>query len=56
MRILHILRTPADETVASLKKSFSDQETKTVALYEGDVDWETLVDDIFDAEKIISWW
>lgn len=56
MQILHILRTQPDETVASLKKSFSDQGTKTVVLYEGDVDWETLVDDIFSAEKVISWW
>jgi len=56
MQILHILRTQPDETVTSLKKSFSDQEGKTVVLYERDVDWETLVDDIFAAEKIISWW
>ena len=56
MQILHILRTQPDETVASLKKSFSDQEGKTVALFEADVDWEALVDDIFVAEKVISWW
>jgi hypothetical protein len=56
MQILHIMRSEPDETVASLQKSFSDLEGKTVALYEGDVDWETLVDDIFAADKIISWW
>ena len=56
MQILQILRTQPDETVAALKKSLSDQEGKTVVLYEGDVDWEALVDDIFDAEKVISWW
>jgi hypothetical protein len=56
MQILHILRTQPDETVVSLKKSFSDQEGKTVVLYEGDVNWEALVDDIFVAEKVISWW
>ena len=56
MQILHILRSHPDETVASLKKSFSDQESKTVALYEGGVDWEALIDDIFDAAQVISWW
>jgi hypothetical protein len=56
MQILHLLRTQPDETVASLKKSFSDQKGKTVVLYEGDVDWEALVDDIFAAKKVISWW
>jgi hypothetical protein len=56
MQILHLLRTPPDETVVSLKHSFTDQEEKTVVLYEGDVDWEALVDDIFASEKVISWW
>ena len=56
MQILHILRTEPDETVTALKTFFSDKEGKTVALYEGDVDWEALVDDIFGAEKVISWW
>ena len=56
MQILHILRTRPGETVASRMKSFSGQEGKMVALYGGEVDWEALVDDIFDAEKVISWW
>lgn len=56
MQILHILRTQPDETVATLKETFSGQEGKTVELYENGVDWESLVDDIFDAEKVISWW
>jgi len=56
MKILHILRTQPDETVASLKKNFSDQDEKTVALYGVDVDWEALIEDIFKAEKVISWW
>lgn len=56
MKTLHILRTQPDKTVASLKKFFSDQEGKTIVLYEGDIDWEALVDDIFIADKVISWW
>jgi hypothetical protein len=56
MQILHILKTEPDETVASLREAFSDQDGKIVALYEGDVDWEALVEDIFKAEMVISWW
>lgn len=56
MQILHLLRTRPDETVAALKKSVSDLEEKTVVLYEGDVDWAALVDEIFAADKVISWW
>jgi hypothetical protein len=56
MQILHIMKTRPDETIASLKKSFADQEEKTIVLHEGDVDWEALIDDIFASEKVISWW
>lgn len=56
MQILHLFKTQPDETVAFLTKSFSGQEGKIVALYEGDVDWAALVDDIFAAERVISWW
>ena len=56
MKILHVLRTQPDETVSFFKASLSGQEEKTVHLYEGVVDWEALIEDIFAAEKIISWW
>jgi hypothetical protein len=56
MQTLHILRSQPDETVATLKKSFSDQGQKTVALYDGDTDWKALVEAIFEAEKVVSWW
>ncbi|MGD9367820.1 MAG: hypothetical protein PVH87_19120 [Desulfobacteraceae bacterium] len=56
MQILHIMRTQPDETVATLKQSFEDHEGKTVVLYEGEVDWDALVDDIFASQKVISWW
>jgi hypothetical protein len=56
MQILHIMKTQPDPTIASLKKSFADREEKTIVLYEGNVDWEALVDDIFASEKVVSWW
>ncbi len=38
-------------------KSFSKKEkTKKVALYEGDIDWSALVDDIFSYDKVVCWW
>lgn len=56
MRTLHILKTPPDETVEALRTPFADQPEKMVALYEGEVDWEALIDDIFAAETVICWW
>lgn len=57
MKTLHIFRTEPDETVKELA-SLTDpgQEDPRIALYEPDVDWDSLVDDIFAADKIISWW
>ncbi len=56
MKLLHILRSLPDETVKSLMLSFSEHEEIIVPLYEDDVDWEKLVDEIFKADKVISWW
>ena len=56
MKVLHIFRSEPDENVKELIKPFSDQEEKKTALYEPNVDWETLVDDIFSSDKVISWW
>jgi hypothetical protein len=56
MKVLHILKTEPNETVEGFMEAFTDDEVTTVPLYEGDVDWEALVDDIFSHDKIICWW
>ena len=56
MRILHILKTEPDATVEELVAAYAEEEVTTVPLYEGDVDWPGLVDEIFAADKVICWW
>lgn len=56
MKVLHILKTEPDETVEGLLEAFADDEGKTVPLYDDEVDWARLVDDIFSYDKIICWW
>ena len=57
MKILHILRTEPDETVEKLSVFISrESETSVAVLYQGEVDWHKLVDDIFTHEKVICWW
>ena len=56
MKVLHILKSEAIETVQGFMEAFSDEEVKTVPLFEGEVDWAELVDDIFDYDKVICWW
>jgi hypothetical protein len=33
-----------------------DDTSKVQALYKDDINWATLVDDIFSHDKVICWW
>ena len=57
MKILHILRSEPDETVQNIVKSTTNgDESKIMELYQENIDWSRLVDDIFSHDKVISWW
>jgi hypothetical protein len=57
MRVLNIIRTKPDDTTKTFVEGFSkDEGSKKVLLYEENIDWHALVDDIFSYEKIICWW
>jgi len=57
MKLLNIIRSEPDETTKTFIESFSkDEEAKKVVLYEGDIDWSSLVDDIFSYDKVVCWW
>ena len=59
MKILHILKTRPEVTVAKLMQSVTNGDrAKVTALYEfqNDEDWSQLVDEIFSNDKVISWW
>ena len=57
MKILHILRSEPDRNVERFMNVVTDgDESKVQALYNGDINWSTLVDDIFSHDKVICWW
>ncbi|MDH4204077.1 MAG: hypothetical protein OEV45_00945 [Desulfobacteraceae bacterium] len=57
MKLLNIIRSEPDETTKTFIESFSkDEGAKKVVLYEGDIDWSALVDDIFSYDKVVCWW
>jgi hypothetical protein len=57
MKILNIVRSAPDDLEKKLIKTFSKgKENKVITLYEGDVDWSALVDDIFSYDKTLCWW
>ena len=61
-KILHLLRSIPDDTVADLIQVMSGTEGATVvSLYPDDVantpvDWSRLIEDIMAHETIICWW
>ena len=57
MKLLHIFKTEPDDITNTLKGILSlEKETTDFPLYEGDVDYERLVDLIFEHDEVISWW
>ena len=57
MKILHILRSEPDEVVKTLIKASSEGlEAKQFELYREDVDYDTLIELVFEYDKVICWW
>jgi hypothetical protein len=57
MKILYILRSRPDVTVQEFMRSVTNGDQADVrALYKENLHWSKLVDDIFEHDKVISWW
>lgn len=57
MKVLNIVRSTPDDLEKQLIDGFSRGESdKVITLYEGDVNWSSLVDEIFAHDKVICWW
>jgi len=57
MDLLHILRSQPDELVRRLVDGLSKgKKVREVPLYEGRPDYDQIVKDVFEAEKVICWW
>ena len=61
-KILHILKSEPDETVARVIEAQSvEEDVAVVSLYRDEitgqaVDWSRLVEDIFAYDRVICWW
>jgi hypothetical protein len=57
MKILHIYRSqPSDDTKKLVEILSRDRDAKEFKLYEGDPNYDILVQLIFDADQTVSWW
>jgi hypothetical protein len=57
MKVLHVLKSEPDEIVSRLMKQLSeDNEARQFEMYQGAVDYDKLVELVFEHEKVICWW
>lgn len=57
MKVLHILRSKPDEVVKNLIKASSEgNEAQQLELYKEDVDYDTLIELVFEHDKVVCWW
>lgn len=57
MTFLHILRSEPDEVARTLMQGLAGAGTnRQVSLYDGPVDYDKLVQDIFQSDRVICWW
>ena len=55
--VLNIVRSTPDDFETTLLGAFAARDGHTVVrLYEPDVDWSALVDEIFKHDRVICWW
>jgi len=57
VKILHILRSEPDALVRQLVQKLSaPAEARQVKLQAGPVDYDQLVREIFESDRVICWW
>ncbi len=57
MKILHILRTEPEQMVQLFIDALSREgENREIRLYEDPVDYDQLIIEIFENQKVVSWW
>jgi hypothetical protein len=57
MKTLHILKTEPDNNTRALIDSISQGEESAIfRMYDENVDYEKLIELIFEYDKTVSWW
>ena len=57
MKILQIFKSEPDAVTKKLMEPVSkDNEARQFGMYQGDVDYDKLVELVFENDKVICWW
>ncbi|MFH1242255.1 MAG: hypothetical protein V1689_07820 [Pseudomonadota bacterium] len=57
MKILHVLKSEPDEVIKRLMEpTYEGNEVQQFELHTGDVDYDELVKQVFEHDKVVCWW
>jgi hypothetical protein len=57
MKVLHVLKSEPDKIIKILIEPLSEgNDTQQFALYKGVVDYDHLIKQVFEYDKVICWW
>ena len=57
MKILHVLKSEPDAIVSRIiEKNSQETECVEIPLYVGELDYDLLVREIFESDRVICWW
>ena len=57
MKVLHVHKSEPDEIIKKLaSSSLTHDEVRQYVIYNGDVDYDKLIELVFEYDKIICWW
>ncbi len=57
MKILHVLKSEPDEILKKLMEPISeDNEVEHFEMYKGNVDYDKMIELVFNHDKVICWW
>lgn len=57
MKTLHLLRSEPDEWARALMRELSsDEDFREFPLHRAEVDYERLIVEIFESDRVIAWW
>jgi hypothetical protein len=56
MKIFYIIRSELDETIRKIiERQYRGNEVKVLELSAGDLSYESIIEDIFTHDRVISW-
>lgn len=57
MKVLHVLKSEPDDTVKKLLDPWLEgNEVQQFEIYQGNVDYDRLIELVFENDKVICWW